>query len=97
MMTPKNKAALLKNAEVTTSGVKARGDPVKGSGTIVTVNTTPMGTLKKRLIAGSFAVSLAANFVGLALDWTPDMVHVAYPLAAIGVLGLALLYFSKME
>ena len=97
MMTPKRKAELLKKAEVTPSGVKARGDPVKGSGTIVTVNNTPMGTLKKRVIAGSFAVSLSANFIGLALDWTPDMVHVAYPLASIGTLGLALLYFSKME
>ena len=97
MLTPKKKAQLLKNAEVTTKGIKIRGEDAKGSGTYVTVNPTPLGVLKKRVIASTLAVSLAANFVGLALDWTPDMVHVAYPLAAVGALGLALLYFSKME
>lgn len=97
MVTPKKKQQLLKNAEVTASGIKPRGDPVKGGGNIVTINHTPMGTLKKRVIASSFSVSLAANAIGLALDWTPELVHVAYPLAAIGAVGLALLYFSKME
>lgn len=96
-MTTKKQADFSKNAEVTTQGIKNRGDPIKGTSTLVTVNNTPMGTLKKRFIAGGFIISLTANAVGLALDWTPDMVHVAYPLATVGAISLVLLFFSKME
>jgi len=96
-MTTNKRNDLKKNAEVTEEGIKARGDPVKGKQQLISVKSTPIGTLKKRILTGCLTISGTANAVGLASDWTPDMVHVAYPLAAVVLLGLFLIYITKME
>lgn len=96
-MATKHEIEMEKNGEVTSSGIKKRGDPIKGKHQIVTVNSTPVGKFKKRLLTGCFSVLALANAVGLALEWEPSMVHVAYPLAGVAILGLVLIAVTKME
>ena len=88
---------LSKNAEVTLSGIKARGDPVKGKQKLVTINSTPQGKFKKQLIYLSLSIMAVGNGIGLAVDWTPDLVHVAYPLVGVYITGLLTTFLTKME
>lgn len=93
----KRKARLLKNAEVTPIGIKNRGESAKSKQTLVTVKSTPIGTFKKNLINVCFLLETTAVGIGLALDWTPDLVHVAYPLAGVAITGLLTIFLTKME
>jgi len=95
--TARKKARLLANAEVTSTGIKVRGDPIKGKQRVVTVKDTPVGKFKKNLLTACFMISAAGNAVGITLDWTPEMVHVAYPLAGVAVLYLVTSFLTKME
>ena len=93
----KRKARLLKNAEVTPIGLKIRGESVKGKQKLVTVNSTPKGTVKKRMMEACFGVMSAGVAIGLYDSWTPDMVHVAYPLLGVGITYYLLSYLTRME
>lgn len=96
-MNSKARNKQLQNAEVTTEGIKVRGDPVKGKHQLVTVNSSPVGTIKKRVIYGCFTALAFANTVGLVLNWEPGMENVAWPLGFTYLLGMFTTYITKME
>lgn len=92
-----SRKTLTKNAEVTLNGIKARGDPGKSGTKLVTVNSTPQGKFKKNLVYLSLTVMAAGNAIGMALDWSPDLVHVAYPMAGVYITGMLTTFLTKME
>lgn len=96
MATKKEQARLLKNAEVTPTVIKARGDPI-ATKNVVTVNSTPFGVWKKRIILASMGVLMLASAVGMALNWEQGMEHVAYPLSGVFLLGFITTLLTKME
>ena len=93
----KKAARLLENKEVWLGGVKTRGVSPKGGQSLVVVKSTPIGTFKKNLINACFLIETSAVGIGLALDWTPDLVHVAYPLLGVAITGLLTIFLTKME
>lgn len=93
-----SRKTLSHNAEVTMGGIKPRGSPAaKGKQKLVTVTTSPVGKFKKNIIYLCLGTMAMANGIGLAMDWTPDLVHVAYPLAGVFITGLLTTFLTKME
>lgn len=91
-----SRKTISKNAEVTLGGIKPRGSP-SGKQTLVTLKSSPVGKFKKNIIYLSLGVLATANTVGLAMDWTPDLVHIAYPLAGVFITGVLTTFLTKME
>ena len=86
-----------KNAEVTTSGVKKRGEQVKGKTQTVVVNGNSIGKIKKNLLYASTTIMAAGAAIGLIVNWTPELVHVAYPMGGLFLAQLLLILTTKME
>lgn len=93
----KAERAMRKNAEVTPTGIKARGDPGKANTKTIVVNDSYLGKLKKRIIGTSVVLLAMGNAVALAAVWEPWMVHVAWTLGTGTAITLLALTFSKME
>lgn len=85
-----------KNAEVTKSGIKARGSPA-GSQRTVVVNESTVGKLKKNLLYLGTTVMAFGSGVGLAFNWEPALIHAAYPLGFLYLTQMLLLRLTKME
>jgi len=86
-----------KNAEVTKAGVKARGSPAKGSQKTITVKETSVGQLKKNMLYFGSTVMTTVVAIGLAIEWTPELVHIAYPVGCIYVAQMLVIKLTKME
>lgn len=89
----KAERAMQKNAEVTRTSIKARGDPGKANMKTVVVNDNYFVKLVKRFI-GTTVVTLAAGCASaLAIHWEPWMVHVTWTLGTVTILCLLGLKF----
>jgi len=86
-----------KNAEVTKSGIKVRGSPAKGSQKTVVVRESSVNKLKKNILYFNSSVMAATIGIGLAIEWTPEMVHIAYPLGGLYIFQMLLLKLTKVE
>ena len=96
-MTTRTKKLLEKHAEVTKGGIKARGSPANATQKTVVVNETTTGRLKKQLLFAGSTLMAATIAVGLMMDWTSDMVHVAYPVGSLYIAQMLTILFTKME
>lgn len=90
------KSTTAKHAEVTPSGVRKRGK-TKGTQTPVVVKQTTTGKLKQYLLYGGTTIMAVALAIGIAEDWTPNMVHIAYPLGFVYLVQMLLIRLSKLE
>lgn len=91
-----SRKTLSRNAEVTLNGIKRKGTS-DGKTKAVVVKATPVGKFKKNVIYLCLGVMTAGNAIGLALNWDPDLVHVAYPLAGVFITGMLTTFLTKME
>lgn len=91
-----SRKTLSHNAEVTLTGINRKGTSA-GKQKPVVVKATPVGKFKQNvnyLCLTTLGISCA---VGLAMDWSSDMVHVAYPLAGVYIVGMLNTFLTKME
>ena len=85
-------------AEVTREGVRRLGSKSKSKEQLITVNSTPLGWLKKRIVTAVVVTQSTALYVGIFNEYTGEAFwHAFYWLSFVALVGLGTILFTKME